>query len=481
VIDSKHTQGLAMLCSSEGIIEQVLRDNIGLTTGQRLQDRPFASLIDPMDFGKALNFMVALQNQGAVFDWALNARLHSKIVTLHFAGIQHGEQVLVLAAKTNGDVMQLYDELMLMNNEQVNALRAVLKEQSQANVQRDQQLYEEISRLNNELINLQRELAQKNARLKQLNEQKNKFMGIASHDLRNPLTIILSYTGALMEYGDELPSSGRQEMLNSIYTSSEFMLGLVNDLLDFTAIEAGKLELNISPTNIVDLMERNVNLNRVLAAKKQIEIDLRVEPAVDQLPKQILVDPRKIEQVLNNLISNAMKFSFSGSVITVTLDLVDDQFVVSVADQGQGIPESEQKRLFMPFGRTSVRSTGGEHSTGLGLTIVRKIVDGHQGELSVESKPGEGATFSFSLPVREKQFRPAPELDAGDIDLSSAPINWRAAFKEAVELLDIQQAENLVAELTFSQPTTAEQLLHLVLNHRFDLLNQLVEESTMEI
>jgi signal transduction histidine kinase len=132
-----------------------------------------------------------------------------------------------------------------------------------------------------------------------------------------------------------------------------------------------------------------------MASKKNISIDFHY----DQDIPETLVDTAKIEQVLNNLIVNAIKFSNQGSVINVKVARSGKEAVISVKDQGQGIPDGEIDKLFKPFQRTSVRSTGGEDSTGLGLAIVRKIVMGHQGRVWVESEVGKGSTFYVASPL----------------------------------------------------------------------------------
>jgi hypothetical protein len=135
-------------------------------------------------------------------------------------------------------------------------------------------------------------------------------------------------------------------------------------------------------------------LNRVLASNKDIEIQTAID---GPLPKMRL-DPDKIEQVLNNLISNAIKYSHPNSTITVQLTREDTHVLLSVQDEGQGIPAEDIDKLFKPFQRTSVQSTAGEKSTGLGLVIVKRIVKGHGGKIWVESEVGEGSTFFVSLP-----------------------------------------------------------------------------------
>jgi signal transduction histidine kinase len=261
----------------------------------------------------------------------------------------------------------------------------------------EEKIFEDFSALNNELITAQRELARRNGELVRLNEQKNQLLGVAAHDLRNPLGAIYSCSEYLL---DELKNlDGDQlEMLQFIKTSSQFMLDLIEDILHLAQMESGKIELRMEPTDLAQLASRHVAMNRLIAARKNIRIDLDLEP---DLPL-IEADSRKIEQVLENLISNAVKFSPPNSAVRVALRRDGDQVRIEVRDQGAGIPKAEWGKLFQPFQRTSVRPTGGEKSSGLGLSIARKIVEAHAGKIWFESEVGKGSTFCVSLPLHSK-------------------------------------------------------------------------------
>jgi signal transduction histidine kinase len=255
---------------------------------------------------------------------------------------------------------------------------------------------QELERANNKLVAMKRELEKQNTKLAQLNEQKNQFIGMAAHDLRNPLSVILWRSQLLLELDEDLLSEAqRLEFLATIKANSEFMLQLIDDLLDIAVIEAGKLELNLQPTDLVSLIKHNVELNLVLAERKQIKLWFGDD---GQLP-EITVDAHKIEQVLNNLISNAIKFSYPHSAIEIQVARRENNAVISVRDEGKGIPKAELNKLFKPYTKASVKGTQGEKGTGLGLVIVKKVVEGHQGKIWVESEFGKGSTFYVSLPI----------------------------------------------------------------------------------
>jgi len=238
-------------------------------------------------------------------------------------------------------------------------------------------------------------LRAKNVELARANDEKNRFLGIAAHDLRNPLSVILGYT-ELMLSGDAGPITEDQtDVLGSVSSSIEFMLGLINDMLAFSMVQSGAIRLDLQRSDLAVLIRKTVTTNHVLADKKRINI---VFEQLCQL-EPLVFDRRKFEQVLHNLLSNAIKFSHPGTRIDVRLERDVDCVLISIADQGVGIPRSEVDMLFRPFQKTSARSTGGEGSTGLGLAIVRNIVDKHGGRIWCESEVGQGSTFRISLPI----------------------------------------------------------------------------------
>jgi PAS domain S-box-containing protein len=239
------------------------------------------------------------------------------------------------------------------------------------------------------------EIKRQNAELAELNELKNQFLGMAAHDLRNPLTVVNMASSFLLDSSSKVLSAKQKgEFIRRINSNGEFMLKLINDLLDVAKIESGRLDLEYATGDLCGLIEENLTMNRMLAEKKGIRLDFAPECGLPPLR----FDRGKVEQVLNNLIGNALNYSAPGTTVTVRAERVDGSVVVSVQDQGPGIPADELGHLFKPFSRTSVQSTAGEKSTGLGLAISRKIVDGHGGRIWAESEVGRGSTFSFSLP-----------------------------------------------------------------------------------
>lgn len=229
-------------------------------------------------------------------------------------------------------------------------------------------------------------------KLNDLNEQKNRFLGIAAHDLRNPLVSIRGFSELLLEGG--LDEESRKEFLGLINTLSDETLTLLNDLLDISVIESGKFNLSMETGDLVEIVRTKARLQEPVAANKKIKIETSFDKAPD-----ITFDKSRIGQVIDNLISNAIKFSPSGTTILVSVTVKSDVIETRVKDEGQGIPDKEIDKLFGEFQRTSVTPTGGEKSTGLGLAIVKKIIEAHNGLINVTSKVGEGSEFYFTLPL----------------------------------------------------------------------------------
>jgi signal transduction histidine kinase len=230
-------------------------------------------------------------------------------------------------------------------------------------------------------------------RLIELNDEKNRFLGIAAHDLRSPLAVVKGFLGLFLGgYLGELPDK-QLNYLNKIDGACDRMYTLINDLLDVSAIEAGQLDLKIEPVDTAAYLKANFDANSIIANSKSIEMKLELEPG---LPA-VAMDSKRIDQVISNLVTNAIKFSYPKTAITLGARRAGGFVEFYVTDQGQGIPADELPKLFTEFGKTSVKPTGGEKSTGLGLAIVKRIVEAHGGSVGVTSNFGKGARFNFQL------------------------------------------------------------------------------------
>ncbi len=251
----------------------------------------------------------------------------------------------------------------------------------------------EKGRLVSELAEQKKAIEKQNETLRHLSELKDTFLGMAAHDLRNPLGNIRLTASYLLETVEEMTTDESLSLLGDIVDSSSHMLKLVDDLLDVTQIESGKLELALDTIDLQVFLVEMVQRHAKMAVPKGTKVLLGEIPG-----GTTIADPVRLRQVMDNLISNAVKYSPPGSTVTVNVEKLRRGWQVNVKDEGPGITEKDRQRLFKDFARLSARPTGGEKSTGLGLAITRRVVEAHGGKIGVDSEPGHGANFWFTLP-----------------------------------------------------------------------------------
>lgn len=230
--------------------------------------------------------------------------------------------------------------------------------------------------------------------VKRLNELQNTFLGIAAHDLRNPIASIQNIAELLLMPEIQLSKPEKQEFFEDIRSLTKHMLLLLNDLLDVTNIESGKFSLMPIFYGMDKLLKDAVKRNQFLADAKKTQIILE-----SLSPGKALIDIARMRQVLDNLISNAVKYSPPKSTIRIRAKKHSNCWRVEIEDQGPGIPPEEYDRLFKDFSRLSSKPTGGEQSTGLGLSITRRVIEAHHGSIGVVPNPVQGATFWFEIPI----------------------------------------------------------------------------------
>jgi two-component system sensor histidine kinase EvgS len=239
---------------------------------------------------------------------------------------------------------------------------------------------------------IQAELERARRTLEDLNEEKSRFMAMAAHDLKNPLTSLLMTFDML----DKLPDAERREEILQAVQTTHYMCALVKNLLNAHAIDQGALTVARTHVKLAPVLRRSLERCQTLARSKGIELhaDLPDNPPVIQ------GDEDALEQVMDNLLSNAIKFSPGGSRVAVSVRTLEEGFTrVEVRDQGPGVPPEERPRLFQRFSRLSAIPTAGESSTGLGLSIVKRLVEAMGGNVGVEPGPVSGSIFYFDLPA----------------------------------------------------------------------------------
>ncbi len=245
-----------------------------------------------------------------------------------------------------------------------------------------------------------REIEEKGRELEIANKHKSQFLANMSHELRTPLNAILGYTELILDniYGDVPEKIG--EVLERLGKNGRHLLGLINDVLDLSKIEAGQLNLSLNEYSMGEVVQTVFTSVEALAAEKKLELKVKV-------PQDLSIargDEQRIAQVLLNLLGNAIKFTDEGEV-RVEVTASDETFLVSVADTGPGLSEADQKRIFDEFHQADGSNTREKGGSGLGLSIAKKIVEMHGGRIWVESNVGKGSTFRFTLPVRVERQR----------------------------------------------------------------------------
>lgn len=243
-----------------------------------------------------------------------------------------------------------------------------------------------------------KELEEANERLLELDRLKSMFLASMSHELRTPLNSIIGFTGILlMEMSGEL-NPEQKKQLSMVKSSANHLLDLINDILDISKIESGKVELSIENFDLMDVVQEVLTTIQPLANQKDLQLSVKGAESV-----QIKSDRRRVKQILMNLLSNSVKFTDKGFIAINIKPLKNQTVSVDVKDTGIGIHKEELKELFNPFQQIDMTSTKIYEGTGLGLYLSKKIVTLLKGDISVSSKPGKGSTFTFILPINWKE------------------------------------------------------------------------------
>jgi signal transduction histidine kinase len=224
-------------------------------------------------------------------------------------------------------------------------------------------------------------------------QHKSDFLASMSHELRTPLNAIIGFSEVLLDHSTEaIPEDQRTTFLTHIHQSGQHLLGLINDILDLSKIEAGHMELFCERVALAELVEDCVSTMRVVATRKRISLTTACEP-----PEMVIsIDPARFKQILYNLLDNAVKFTPEGGHVKVDVQANQSRTVLTVCDDGVGIDPEDQVMIFDEF--RQVHSTGQhQQGTGLGLALVRKLVELHGGTIHLESIPGEGSCFTIIL------------------------------------------------------------------------------------
>jgi two-component system sensor histidine kinase BarA len=265
---------------------------------------------------------------------------------------------------------------------------------------------DELRRMNRALDQKLGEIAETNVALYESNRLKSEFLANVSHELRTPLTSIIGFAELLREGPEVSQNAKPARYAENILISGRILLEIINDLLDLAKIEAGKLELNLTPVDVNELCSTLLDFARPQVDRKSLNLTYQ---GADELP-QIVSDANRLRQVLLNLLSNALKFTPEGGSITIIAKPLDTGVSISVSDSGPGIDPDHFELIFEKFRQIDQSATREHHGTGLGLAIAQELTTLLGGSLGVESEIGKGATFTLTLPLEAPENVPPPQL-----------------------------------------------------------------------
>ena len=420
--------GVAFLCDMHGRLIRFLRDDMGLSEKLR-PGQPFIMAFDTESISKAFKFLSEVKANGTAFDWELCVMKGHACEVLHFAGYAMPDSMFIVGSKTRSGVIQFCEELMIINNEQANSVRALMKEQisaSHGQNEVEKKYYEELTRLNNDLEIIQRQLEKKNLELEnayaalQLAQEKlvqsekmaslGRLVSGFAHEINTPIGIAITASSSLYDAQQNITrmlsaeEADEEELVSDLETikeASELTLSNLKRAAELVkSFKRTSIDQSVETKRLFDISEVIRDLMISLNNKfRQTEIGINVD-----CPEKLNIYgyPGAISQILTNLMMNSLIYGFEdgklSGKISIQVQLKDDMVYLDYGDTGQGMDEAVVKKLFEPF-FTTRRARGG---TGLGMYICYNIVTSRlKGTIACESSPGMGTQFHITFPVEK--------------------------------------------------------------------------------
>jgi two-component system, NtrC family, sensor kinase len=302
------------------------------------------------------------------------------------------ESIQAAAAKIGSGALD--DRLEISSRDELGALAEEFNRMAERLQESYSGLERKVQERTRELANALAALDEKSRELEAASRHKSEFLASMSHELRTPLNAISGFAQVLRKQLFGEINAKQDEYLDDILGSADHLLALINDVLDLSKVEAGQVELKVASFSLREALERGVVMVRERASKDGVQVALAATPDVGTVSG----DERRIRQVIFNLLSNAVKFTPTGGAVDVSATRADGEVRIAVADTGPGISPEDQERIFEEFQQTEAGLAQNE-GTGLGLALSKRLVELHGGRIWVDSEPGKGSTFVFTLPV----------------------------------------------------------------------------------
>ena len=389
----RKASGVAILCSPDAVVKRVLHDGLELNN-QLVAGTVLSSILEPGSLKQWQQFLQAVQQDGGERSCRLKIASKNGSIGLWFSAAHRAGGLEIAAASTPALTAQMRREFFRARSgtQQPPRVPVVSKQVTDSREAAEDKGRSPCLSSRTRFVIGRYTLFSRSAELEKASAEKTRWILTAVHDLRNQLNSVLAYA-ELLDEDERLPAEPKA-MVKSIHDSTEFLMRLLSDLEEIAWADSGKLKLQPTPTNVVEIIEESISLSRPAAEQKGTKLQFCCRNPLLVIP----IDPQKIRHVLRNLLDNAIKYSQAGAVVRISLEASGRNVAITVQDNGPGIPADELNTIFTPFHKTRARAASANPGTGLGLAICKRIVEQHGGQIRVESEIGKGANFCIILP-----------------------------------------------------------------------------------